>query len=287
MGLKLEYKASLKSTDSEEILDLLIYRPLSFLFVKSIIKTNITPNQISYAALFFGVLAGFFYAYGVGLPFTLAATSFFICNTLDCADGQLARLKHNGTKVGRIIDGFIDYITAISTFIGIGLALKLSGTLEFPWILTIVAALSRAFQNMSFDFYRNMYLRYVYYKVSGIDEEIKEFEEEKERLKNENGSGFEKFLVNIYIKYSKMQKNVNKVPALKISPEEYKLRNQFILRLWSWIGSTTHLTLAIVFTLLDRVDIYLYLIITLGNFILIVLFLIQKRIISTIPKGNV
>jgi phosphatidylglycerophosphate synthase len=34
------------------------------------------------------------------------AALYFISNVLDCADGQIARLK-NGTKVGRIVDGLL------------------------------------------------------------------------------------------------------------------------------------------------------------------------------------
>ena len=57
MSLISEFKQSLKTVDSEEILDLVIFRPISFLFVKLIYNTNITPNQISSVALVFGILS--------------------------------------------------------------------------------------------------------------------------------------------------------------------------------------------------------------------------------------
>src|SRR3974377_865154 len=117
MSLKEEYISSLKSFDVEEIIDLLIYRPLSFLLVKLIYPTNLTPNQLSVFAMILGILAGVFYGIGTHQFIIFAAASFFMCNIFDCADGQLARLKKNGTRVGRIIDGLIDYVTAISTFV--------------------------------------------------------------------------------------------------------------------------------------------------------------------------
>lgn len=148
MSVKSEFKQSLKTVDSEEILDLIIFRPISFALVKLIYNTNITPNQISSVALLFGILSGILYGYGT-YEFLLGSASFFICNTLDCMDGQLARLKKNGTKIGRVVDGFIDYITSISVFVGIGIAMTfITGEPLYSWVLTLTAGISKALQNM-------------------------------------------------------------------------------------------------------------------------------------------
>ena len=284
MEKKLDYKASLKGADVEEIFDLIIYRPLSFLFVKLIYNTNLTPNQISTAALVFGVLAGLFFAIGSHIAFVIAAISFFICNVLDCADGQLARLKKNGTRVGRIVDGLIDYITGLSTFIGIGLAFSSKETFWYAWILTGLTAISRALHNMYYDYYRNTYLGYVYGKKTDIESEIEEYEHEAKALKRMNGKHVAKFLVGIYLKYIKTQKGITKNLILHVTPEEYKNKNKFLLRLWSWIGSTTHLTALIICALLNRIDLYLYGTIIAANAFFIVLFIIQKIEISKLEK---
>lgn len=280
MTTKLDYKASLKGTDAEEILDLLIYRPISFQFVKLIYPTNITPNQISTVALIFGVLAGVFYTFGTDLMFIFAAISFFICNVLDCADGQLARLKKNGTRIGRVVDGLIDYITAISTFVGIAIGYSLSENPLFVWAITVFAAFSRALQNMYFDNYRNLYLRYVYNIVNDVNSDIKEFEEDLAGLKRMKGRYVAKLLVFIYLKYCYLQKAVTKDIVYDVTPEEYKRKNKFLLRCWSWLGSTTHLTLAIVLTLFFRVDLYLLITVTIGNIAFIILFIVQKIVLG-------
>lgn len=280
MSVKLDYKASLKGIDAEEILDLVIYRPISFQFVKLIYNTNITPNQISTIALIFGVLAGVFYAFGTKIFFILAAVSFFICNVLDCADGQLARLKKNGTRIGRVVDGLIDYITAISTFVGIAIGYSLSESPVFAWSITIFAAFSRALQNMYFDNYRNLYLRYVYNIVHDVNTDIKEFEEDLAGLKRMKGKYVAKLLVYIYLKYCYLQKAITKDIVYDTSPEEYKKKNKFLLRCWSWLGSTTHLTLAIILTLFFRVDLYLILTVTVGNIAFIILFITQKIVLG-------
>ena len=283
MSLLNEYKNSLKSFDVEEILDLLIYRPVSFLFVKLIYPTNLTPNQISVISMFFGIFSGVLYSFGK-YEFLIAGAIFlFVSNVLDCADGQLARLKKNGTKIGRVIDGFIDYVTGASVFIGMGIALSIiSGNALFGWGLSFIGGFSRIFQNMIFDYYRNEYLKYVYGKGADINEDIIEFSAEKERLKNVKGKAIEKMLVNIYIKYCNLQKNSTKHADYEVSPELYKEKNKLLLRLWSWIGSTTHLTAAIVFSFVNRIDLYLIITLTAGNIFFLILFIVQKKVIENI-----
>ncbi len=287
MSLYNEYKSSLKSFDVEEILDLIIYRPISFLFVKLIYSTSLTPNQLSVISMFFGLGSGVLFYFGEYRYIVAGGISIFISNVIDCADGQLARLKKNGTKVGRIIDGFIDYVTGASIFFGIGFALHhITGDALYSWVLATLGGFSRVLQNMFFDYYRNMYLQYVYNKVNDVNEEIAEFTEEKERLKSIKGKLIDKVLVNIYLKYCNLQKNSTKHVELDVTPEEYKRKNKTVLRIWSWIGSTTHLTLVIIFCFINRPDIYLIFTITLGNLIFIIIFLLQKGIIKKLALKN-
>ncbi|MGB9696329.1 MAG: CDP-alcohol phosphatidyltransferase family protein [Ignavibacteria bacterium] len=269
-----EYKASLKGYDVEEILDLLIYRPISFIIVKLIYKFKVTPNQISLLSMFLGIAAGVLFAFDFYL---YGAITLFVSNVFDCVDGQLARLKHNGTKIGRIIDGAIDYVTGASVFMGVGISLAVnSGDYFITWVIVILAALSRIFQNFFFDYYRNEYLSYVYNKVANLEDEIQEFRGEKKRLESEKGKVFEKLLIDIYIKYSKLQRKSNNHKVLTISPEEYKRTNRFILRLWSWLGSTTHLTLIIIFAIVQHIEIYLIATIVVGNFFMLVFLAYQS-----------
>jgi len=281
MSLTSEFKRSLKTIDSEEVLDLVIFRPISFVLVKIIYPTNITPNQISIVALIFGILTGILYGYATPVFFIFASASFFICNTLDCMDGQLARLKKNGTKIGRVIDGFIDYITSISVFLGIGIAMTIiTGDALYSWILTIGAGISKALQNMFFDHYRNMYLEYVYHKTSSLEEEIEEYSAEKERLKKISGHHIEKLLISLYLAYSNFQKNSTNHIQLEVSSDDYKSKNKLLIRLWSWIGSTTHMVVLIIFSIMNRIDLYLIFSLTLGNLIFVILLIWQKRVIK-------
>jgi hypothetical protein len=291
MSLSSEFKQSLKTIESEEILDLLIFRPVAFAFVKLIYGTNITPNQISIVSMLFGIFSGVFYGFATAESFIIAVSFFFISNVLDCMDGQLARLKNNGTKIGRLIDGFIDYVTSTSIFLGIGIALtSITGDALFSWALTIAGGVSKALQNLYFDHYRNMYLEYVHNKVSSVTDEILEFTEEKKKLERVKGKFIERLLINTYLGYCNLQKTSTQHRSINISPEEYRRRNKFLLRVWSWIGSTTHMfvlgviTIYAVFTNLVNIQIYLILTVTFGNLIFITLLIWQKVVIDKLSK---
>ena len=280
-----EYKSSLKGYDVEELLDIFFYRPMSFLFVKLIYSTNITPNQISIVSMLFGILTGVMFGFGTYQFFIFGAVALLISNVLDCADGQLPRLKKNGTGIGRIIDGFIDYITGLSIYVGIGIGLSIAtGNYIYVWGITAIGGFSRVLQNMMFDNYRNMYLANVYDKASDLDKEIEEYTRLKRVIDKTKGRYIEKFLVNIYIKYASVQNKTAKDEKMNVTSEEYKKKNILLLRAWSWIGSTTHLTAVMVACVLNRVDLYLWITFTLGNLLLLTFYIIQKKVLNDLSK---
>ena len=286
MSISSEFKASLKTVEAEEILDLYIFRPVSYILVKLVYNTSITPNILSVIALIFGIAAGALYATGNISYAYIGAVCYFMCNTFDCADGQLARLKGNGTKLGRAVDGFVDYIASIVIYVALMFWLGFThGNWGYAVIISLLAGISTALQSFYFDYYRNLYLHHVYGHVNDISSELKEFEEEKENIKKRNGSFIELMLINNYLKYTSLQAKLMKTKFNIIaSPEEFRRYNKSILRLWSWNGSTTHIFLLIVCTFLNRVEWYLLITITWGNLMLIVTYFIQKKALLRFKK---
>ncbi len=302
MSLYTQYKASLKAVEVEEILDLIIYRPLAFLFVKITYSINLTPDMISVAALSIGCTAGILFGFGSYTFLFIGALLYFTSNVLDCADGQIARLKKNGTKVGRIVDGFVDYIVSIFVFIGIGIGLtkqfhwhevSLWGNsflnwdpVLYIWAASILGAFSTAVQAFFFDFYRNKFLEAAFGRAQNIIEEIKEYEDESSRLKSEGAHIFQRFLIAIYLKYSALQLKIQKDHEenhneQKPNPKVYYAKNRLLLRLWSYIGSTTHITLCVISALAGNMEAFLIICILPLNLLMLVLFLVQKQINKT------
>lgn len=303
MGFLQQYKDSLKTIEAEEILDLLIFRPLAFLFVKATYRTNLTPNQVSSTAMLVGVTAGILFGFGSHNLIIIGGCLYFLCNMLDCADGQIARLKGNGTYVGRMVDGFIDYVVSSAVFLGIGIgmtkmfnanSLNLWGNSLFQinpilyiWILTVLAGLSSAIQAIYFDYYRNKFLEYVYGRVESLEDQIKEYTAEKERLQREGRGGIDLFLIRLYLKYTSIQvkaQGAPKVNIIKPDPNEYFKNNKLLLRIWSFIGSTTHITLCIISSFLNNFELFLFLCIVPLNLLFLTLYFVQKRVDASFTK---
>lgn len=280
-----EYKSSLKKIEVEEFFDLFFYRPLAFLLVKAIYDTNITPNQLTVISMVFGVIGGFFYTIGNYQSFIIAAVLILIYNVVDCSDGQLARLKKNGTAVGRILDGIADYVVSAAAYLGIGFGFaNHSSNPLLWWIITAAAGFSNALQSGLLDFYRNRYLDYVLQRISVLDDGIKYFEDEFERLKNVRGKYFDKVVIWIYLWYSKVQQKVTN-PNSKhesinhsISSDDYAEKNRLLIRLWTILGPTTQWTFLIITSFLNRHDIYLLGILIVGNVLSVILYSFQFRV---------
>lgn len=299
MSLYSQYKASLKAVEVEEIFDLIIYRPLAFLFVKATFSFNITPDMVSVVALTVGCTAGVMFGFGSYTFLFIGALLYFTSNVLDCADGQIARLKKNGTKVGRIVDGFVDYIVSIFVFVGIGIGLTKQvywnevylwgnsflgwNPVTYIWTASILGAVSSAVQAFYFDFYRNKFLEIVYGRAQNIIEEIKEYEAESARLSTEGGYFFQRFLIAIYLSYSALQLKIQRDHEenhneQKPNPKVYYAKNRLLLRLWSYIGSTTHITLCVITALIGNMESFLIICILPLNLLMLVLFLVQKQV---------
>ena len=54
---EVSYKQTLKSMDTEETIDLVFYRPIGFMWAVICAKLGISPNAITIASIFIGVVA--------------------------------------------------------------------------------------------------------------------------------------------------------------------------------------------------------------------------------------
>jgi len=110
--------------------------------VKPLVKTPITPNQITTVRLITGVSAALCFAVGEDNFTTIGSGVFILSLLLDRADGILARLTAKTSMVGHKYDLIADTISNAFVFIGIGVGLRHSqlGDLAVP--LGFVAGLA-------------------------------------------------------------------------------------------------------------------------------------------------
>ena len=285
MSILAEYRKSLKLVEVEEIFDLYFYRPLAFGLVKAIYSTNITPNQLTVFSMFVGVLGGVSFGFGHRSAVVFGALLYALAIVIDCADGQLARLKKTGTRLGRILDGLIDYVVSVAAYVGI--AIGLAPESEHPavwWLLLAAAGASNLFHSISLDYYRNRFLNSVQGSSPDVeDDDYQSFKEELAALKGRKGKYFRKAAIGFYLRYLGVQKRLNTSweeakPLKKFNEEEFYRKNKIALRCWTFLGSSTGGTLLIVSMLLGRPDIYFWGRIVVGNIWAAIMFVVQSRI---------
>ena len=172
MTLKEEYQASLKSTDTEEWFDLHFHRPLGFLWAKLFQKLGVSPNAITVASIFMGVAGGIMLYFQQPYLAWLNWVGMLLitwADTFDSADGQLARLTQQYSRMGRILDGVSGdfWFAAISfalVFRELHFGDSLTGEHFFAqhewliWTLGILSGISHALQAAMADCYRQFHL---------------------------------------------------------------------------------------------------------------------------------
>jgi hypothetical protein len=267
-----EFRRSLKRPEVEEYVDLYFNRPLAFLFVKAIYGTNLTPNQLSVFSMLLGVSAAV--CVGTGRPGLLPAAAVLLAVSIiiDCSDGQLARLKKNGTPLGRLIDGSADYVVGIAMYTGLGLALSARADHpELAWLAVAAAAASNIAHSSTFDHYQTRFLAVINGDTSRtVDAEIERYAALLEGEKSSGTNPVRRWAIGVYLRYTRFQKRISArgIPASAYSPdyrEEFARRNRKVIRMWSLLGPSTQGTLLIAAALLGRLDLFLWAMIVLRN----------------------
>lgn len=276
-----DYAASLKDPCAEEIVDLVLFRPLAYLFVKILLPLPVTPNQVSLLAMASGVAAGFFLAGGSPRLFMLGGMLYGLSNILDCCDGMLARIKKNGAATGRIVDGVIDYINGSAVFIGLGIGLANAvhaGTVRLPcngWVLVSIAAASTAIHAICSDYYRSAYINRLRTPSGGIESELEKVHSELFRLTAFKGHAVDKILLRLYLGYLNLQAAntrrrgapVKQTIPVAIAPAK--------VILWNCIGPSTHISFFVLAAVLFRPEVFFFFCVVLANIWMGILFTAQ------------
>lgn len=152
--------------DTEEHIDLYFYRPIGYAWARLARKLGIKPNAITIASIFLGVGAGVCFYYNnlwiniLGMLLLIWADSF------DSADGQLARMTGQYSRLGRILDGVSGDLWFASIYVAI--CLRENVTSEFfmahhwvIWVVAVCTGLCHATQAAMADYYRQFHLYFL------------------------------------------------------------------------------------------------------------------------------
>ena len=161
-----DYRRSLKSMDTEEHIDLAFYRPIGYMWARLAARLGVTPNAITIASIFLGVGGGILFYYPQLWVNVIGMLLLVWANTFDSADGQLARLTHQYSRLGRILDGLSGDFWFIAIYISIVLrenqAIPLFSQHHWIlWTIAVLAGICHTRQAAMADYYRQFHLYFL------------------------------------------------------------------------------------------------------------------------------
>lgn len=163
---KTSYRDTLKSADTEEHIDLAFYRPIGYAWACLAAKLGVTPNAITIASIFLGIGAGIAFYFNELWINIIGMVLLVWANSFDSADGQLARMTKQYSRIGRILDGLAGDFWFATIYVAI--CLRENETSQFfmahPWIIWVVAVVTgicHAKQAAMADYYRQFHLYFL------------------------------------------------------------------------------------------------------------------------------
>lgn len=214
-------RASFKSNDTEEWLDVHFTRPIGLAFALLWYRLGVTPNSITILSIFLGAGAGIMFYFTDTLYNIIGVTLLMLANFCDSTDGQLARLTNQRSMKGRCLDGLAGDIWFLFIYVAIVARLwaqSMPGTSETWgfWALALVSIsgfLCHSPQSSLSDYYRQIHL----YFLKGKDgSELDTYAQEHaivKQLKGKKGVFWDRAFHSNYQNYCKSQER--RTPAFQ------------------------------------------------------------------------
>ena len=182
-------KASYKSMDTEEFLDIYFNRPIGYVWALFFQRLGVHPNVVTILSIFLGVGAGVMF-YFPDMKHTLIGIFLLMwANHYDSCDGQLARMTGKKTRWGRILDGFAGDLWFFTIYAAISIRL-MNQPMPFGiggegstwgiyiWLLAAFSGLiCHSKQCVLADYYRNIHLFFLKGKQGS---ELDNFKQQRE-----------------------------------------------------------------------------------------------------------
>ncbi len=205
-------KASFKSQDTEEWLDVHFTRPIGLVFALMWKKLGVHPNVITVISIFLGLGAGWMFYYTDTPHNLMGVILLMFANFCDSTDGQLARLTGQKTLVGRVLDGFSGDVWFFAIYFALSCRMMtqlIPGTDVhwgiWIWVLAFLAGvMSHSPQSSLSDYYRQIHLFFLKGKSGS---ELDSYESQKAIYDGlpKHGALLQKLFYRNYANYCKSQ----------------------------------------------------------------------------------
>jgi CDP-alcohol phosphatidyltransferase len=201
---KISFESTLKSSDTEELIDIYFYRPIGYSLALFFRAVGITPNPVTIASIFIGMAGGYLFYYE-NLTVNIAGMLLLMfANSLDSADGQLARMTNNKSRLGRVLDGLAGSFWFVMIHIVLCLRLQNQGFPATIWILGILSGLSHMVQAQQADYYRNIHLFFIKGESGSEFDSSKDLNEQFSKVSWSRNFG-QKLFLGFYRNYTRQQ----------------------------------------------------------------------------------
>jgi phosphatidylglycerophosphate synthase len=283
-------EATYKSRELEGAVDLFFYRRAGFRLAQFFARLGFTPIVVTLIGGVFGVIAGHLYFYR---SLAINLTGIFlhvVANIFDNADGQLARLTNQGTRIGRVIDSVVDHIIWFSIYLHLALRCPLNGSLLEVGLLAVAAALSHALQGAAADYHRNGYLYFVKGRSRSDWDTARNLRNEFHQLRWRQDP-WRKLLLALYLNFTAQQEllapGVRRLREMTERlypgeipsglPDRYRDFAQPSLRWWRFLMTNTRMLLLFLVLLAARPIWFFWLELSVFNLLLLYLLWQQEK----------
>ena len=229
-----KFRATLKSSETEDWLDLHVIRPFCYYCAVFFAKLDVHPNTITIWSMIIGAASAWFFAQGswyyggtLGLVYNLIGIFLLMWGDIfDCTDGQLARMTGKKSRLGRILDGLAGFAWFFPIYFALVYRFYLHHDIEFGWlgienneqntliataVVLVLAAISGLWglqgQQRLADYYIQVHLFFQKgEKGSELDNSVRQKEIYEQMPKDT--PFYERWFQKSYIEYTKKQEDV-------------------------------------------------------------------------------
>ena len=230
-----KYRATLKSAETEDWLDLHVIRLFSYYCAVFFAKFDIHPNTVTIWSMVIGALSAVFFGCGsfyyggtLGLVYNIIAiVLLMVADVLDCTDGQLARMTGKKSRLGRILDGLAGFAWFLPIYHALVYRFYLHHDIEFSllgidnteqntyiatavvYLLGIMAGFGGLqIQQRLADYYIQVHLFFLKGEKGAELDNSRRQQEIYDQMSPETHSKAERWFQKSYIEYTKKQEDV-------------------------------------------------------------------------------
>ncbi len=279
----------LKSRDVEDPVNLWVHRPLAYAFCRLVYRTPVTPNQVTFLAISLGLAAAACWVDGGRSAMVWGGALLWISAIMDGADGILARAKNMQSAFGRALDGTADMLVGLSTVAACLYHLAATGADKTLLALGVGATLTTGLQLNLYDFYKELHLRMTRLDRGGEGDDAERAEQLRQQAARQRAPWYTRISMAFYADYNRFQEKLIRATNARalalmrgVARNEhgaalYRELNRRPMQLWMAVSLAPHSYLFAIFGMADRLDLYLWMRLTVMNLIMLLALTVQRR----------